>query len=392
MIDFATAQARVLALGDAVAVETVALASAAGRWAAADIVARRTQPACALSSMDGYAVRFADMPGPWQVIGTSAAGAGFTGAVGAGQAVRIFTGAAVPEHADTVLVQEDATRDGAHLTLSGEGPGGRGASIRAAGSDFTVEQVLLAAGARLMPAAIALAAAGGHGTLTVRRRLRIALLATGDELVAAGGPCPDDRLPDANTPMLAAFLGDLPVDIVDLGIVLDDRTALAAAIDRARDVDILVTSGGASVGDYDLVRPALLAAGAVLDFWKVAMRPGKPLMAGRLGNGVVLGLPGNPVSAFVTATLFLRPLVAQLLGARDPLPSRVSAIVAAPLPEVGARTDFVRANWALGKLAPLPSHDSGALLPLANAEALIVRPASSQAVAAGAVVEAILIA
>ena len=314
--------------------------------------------------------------------------------LGRGEAVRIFTGAAVPDGADTVVVQEDAARKGEALTLTSAGPGAIGASIRRAGSDFSEGALLIAAGLRLTPARIALAAAAGHGVLTVHRRLRVALMSTGDELVAAGLPVSDDRLPDANAPMLAALLADLPVDIVELGIVPDRPDALAAALDAARaaDADLIVTSGGASVGDHDLVRPALLAAGAVLDFWRVAMRPGKPVMAGRLRGAVVIGLPGNPVSAFVTATLFVRPLVARLAGAEQPLPHIVVARVAEALPPVGARTDFVRAQWADGALHPLPSHDSGALAYLGNADALIVRTAGSAALERDSHVEAILLA
>lgn len=398
MITPEEAQARILALGEPVAVETVPLLAAANRWAARDVIARRTQPARDLSAMDGYAIRFADLPGPWRVIGESAAGVPFGGHVGTGEAARIFTGAAVPGGADSIIIQEEVAREpapaqagGDTLTQSGEGPPYRGAHVRRAGSDFGNGDRLIAAGESLGPATLALAAMGGYGTLDVHRRIRVAILSTGDELVLPGIATGDDRLPNSNAPMLAAMLGTQPVELIDLGIVPDDRAAMATAFRRAHDCDILVTTGGASVGDHDLVRPVLLDLGATLDFWKVAMRPGKPLMAGTLGQTIVLGLPGNPVSAFVTATLFVLPLVRHLSGARDALPRRIVATCNSPMPAVGPRTDFVRARWEGGALALLPSTDSGVLSSLARADALIVRPAGSVAGPAGQGVEAILL-
>ncbi|MES2289400.1 MAG: gephyrin-like molybdotransferase Glp [Pseudomonadota bacterium] len=392
MIGWEEAQARILALGTPVESETVGLSQAAGRWSTDDITALRTQPARDLSSMDGYAVRFADMPGPWHIIGQSAAGAPFDGSVNESEAVRIFTGAAVPAGADTIVIQEDVTRDDDALTLTGDGPATTGAYVRRAGSDFVQGDSLIAGGAFLSPAALALVTMGGHGVLDVHRRVRVAIVSTGNELVAPGASLDPDQLPDTNAPMLAAMLAPFPVEVVDLGIIPDDRESHAAAFARAADCDILVTSGGASVGDHDLVRPVLLDMGATLDFWKVAMRPGKPLMAGTLGKTIVLGLPGNPVSAFATATLFLLPLVRHLSGARDPLPRRVPARCGAAMPAVGIRTDFIRARWEDGALAPLPSTDSGVLTSLAQADAFIIRPAGAEAIPAGTLVEAILIA
>lgn len=403
MIGWEDARTRVLALAVPVAVETVALADAAGRWSAAPVVALRTQPARDLSSMDGYAIRVADLPGPWRIVAEAAAGLPALTCIGPGEAARVFTGAAMPEGADTVVVQEVVTCAADVLTLTGAGPPHVGASIRRAGSDFTRGTVLIEAGARLTPLAIALAAMGGHADLAVRRRVRVALVSTGNELVAPGsagtgdgtgdgtGAWGHDRLPDSNAPMLRAMLRDLPADVIDLGIIGDDLNALTAAFERARACDILVTSGGASVGDHDLVKPALLAAGGAIDFWRIAMRPGKPLMAGMLADTVVLGLPGNPVSAFVTATLFLRPLIAGLSGACDPLPPAIGVEVDAAMPAVGSRTDFVRACWASGRLSPLPSGDSGALSAALGAEALIVRPAGTAAIGAHTRVEAILL-
>lgn len=379
------AQARVLALGRLGPVETVATRDAIGRWAAADLPALRTQPDRALSSMDGYAIRFSDLPGPWDVIGESAAGRPFGGIVDAGQATRIFTGAALPDGADTVLVQEEAAREGARLSLAGEGPPRPGSSVRRAGLDFTTGEQLLAAGAPITPAAAALLAVGGHGAVPVRRRVRVAIAATGDELVPAGSP-PDAGLPDSNGILLAGLLDFLPVERIDLGILPDDLDALTAAFSEV-DADVLVTTGGASVGDHDLVRPALEAAGARIDFWRIAMRPGKPMMAGCLRDAVVLGLPGNPVSAFVTATLFLLPLVRHLSGAADPLARRRVVPLGAPLPANDRRADHVRAELRDGIAFPANAQDSSMLRTLARADCLILRPPHAPAAVPGDSVE-----
>lgn len=386
MISLAEAQERLFALADPVAVERVPLRDAAGRWTAAPVVALRTQPELPLSAMDGYAIRFADLPGPWRVIGESAAGRPFAGAVGASQAVRIFTGAAVPEGADTILVQEEAARDGDTLTLDGEGPPHLGAHIRPVGLDFTHGENLIEAGARLTPARIALAAIAGHASLPVRRRIRVAIAATGDELRAPGAPLGSGELPESNGAMLAAMLAPLPVELVDLGILPDRSDALTAAF-AAVDADLLVTSGGASVGDHDLVRPALEAAGADIDFWRVAMRPGKPVMAGRMRDTVAIGLPGNPVSAHVTALLFVLPMVAYLSGAADPLPRRRTAILGTALPANGPRADHIRAVHSNGCVVPADRQDSSMLRVLAHSDCLIVRAPHVPAAAPGDSVE-----
>ncbi|GAA0336126.1 molybdopterin molybdotransferase MoeA [Sphingomonas oligophenolica] len=385
------ARARLFALAVPVAAETLPLRDAAGRWAAADIVALRTQPSADLSAMDGYAIRFADLPGPLTLIGESAAGRPFPGTVGAGETVRIFTGAAMPAGADTVLVQEEAAREGDRVTLTGEGPRTLGRNIRRKGLDFSHGDTLVAKGERLTPARIAVAATGGLGALPVNRRLRVAIVATGDELVAPGIALGGDSLPESNGAMLAAMLADLPVEILDLGI-LPDRFDVTVAAFRRVDADILVTTGGASVGDHDLVRPALEAAGGSLDFWRIALRPGKPMMAGRLNQAVVLGLPGNPVSAFVTATLFLRPLIAAMSGALDPLPRFATAILGQDLPANDHREDYLRAETRDGLVFVAGLQDSSMLLTLARADCLIVRPANAPAIMAGDPVEILVIA
>lgn len=392
MISVAEAQARLLALAEPVGMERLPLLAAAGRWAAEAVPALRTQPVADLSAMDGYAIRHTELPGPWRVVGEAAAGGAALPALAPGEAARIFTGAPVPDGADTVMVQEEAARDGDMLRLDGEGPPRVGANIRRAGSDFAAGTSLIAAGERLNPARIGLAALGGHGDIAVRRRVRVAIVSTGDELVEPGSPG-DAGLPNSNGPMLAALLDGWPVEIVDMRIVRDDLDALATAFaELAARADILVTIGGASVGDHDLVKPALAAAGAEIDFWRIAMRPGKPLLAGQIGTTVCLGLPGNPVSAFVTAMLFLLPLVARLGGAADPQPGLRTAILGGELPAGGPRAEYLRARFVDGRIEPILSRDSALLGILASADALIVRAAAAPPLRAGERVDYIAIA
>ena len=393
LLPVAEAQARMLALAALLRVERVDLFSAAGRFAAEDVVARRTQPAADLSAMDGYAIRFAERPGPWTVVGESAAGGAFDRPLAAGEAVRIFTGAPVPQGADTILIQEEAGRDGDRLTMTGEGPPDTGAWIRRRGSDFAEGDRLLVDGAKLGPAAIALAISGGHGDLLVRRRPRIALLSTGNELVPPGTPTPGAMLPSSNATMLATMFAGQPCELGDYGIVRDDLDAIGAAFAAmAESADIIVTTGGASVGDHDLVLPALEKAGAKIDFWRVAMRPGKPVMIGRLGRTVVLGLPGNPVSAFVTASLFLKPLVDHLLGSRHPVPVPQLARLGSAIGTTGNRADYLRGYWHEGSVLPVATQDSAGLAALASAELLIVRDIGAPAAAAGEMVAILPIA
>lgn len=390
LLPVAEAQQRLIALTTDRPVAHVALREAASRWAAEDVPARRTQPASDLSAMDGYAIRFADMPGPWTVIGESAAGRPFQGHVGPGQANRIFTGAALPEGTDTVLVQEEAVRDGDRLMLAGEGPAHQGRNVRRKGLDFTTGDRLIRSGERLTPARIAVAATGGHATLPVRPRVRVAIAATGDELVAPGAGDPA-ALPESNGAMLAAMLADLPVDIIDLGMLPDNLDRLRDAF-AGVDADLLVTTGGASVGDHDLVQPALKAAGGSIDFWRIALRPGKPMMAGRLGKAVVLGLPGNPVSAFVTALLFVKPLIAHLAGAADPFPAPIPAVLGEDLPANGPRIDYLRAAMIDGCVYAAAIQDSSMLLTLARSTCLIIRPPHAPPASAGDSAEILMLA
>ena len=391
LLPITEAQQRLFALSPPVPIEQVPIAAAAGRWAAADVLARRTQPAADLSAMDGYAIRFADLPGPWRVAGESAAGRPLAASLSAGEAARIFTGAALPAGTDTVLIQEEAARDGDQLILAGEGPAYQGRNTRRKGLDFVEGARLVAAGERLTPARLAVAATGGHGTLPVRRRIRVALVATGDELVQPGTPAEGLALPESNRLMLAAMLADLPVELIDLGILPDDLGVLTNTF-AAVQADLLVTTGGASVGDHDLVRPALKAAGAAIDFWRIALRPGKPMMAGRLGKMAVLGLPGNPVSAFVTAMLFVRPLVAHLAGAADPLPPTTRTTLGEVLPANNGRTDYLRGELRDGRAYASTIQDSSMLLTLARSTCLIVRDADAPAASTGDSAEILMIA
>lgn len=384
LLPVAEAQARLLALATPLPVETVPLVEAVGRWAAADVAALRDQPAQALSAMDGYAIRFAERPGPWTVVGESAAGAAFGRPLGLQEAVRIFTGAPVPHGADCVLIQEEATRDGDSLRMTGEGPTRIGGNIRPRAVDFAHADTLVATGEVIDARRVALAAIGGHGTLAVRRFPRVALISTGDELVPPGAPVPGASLPASNAAMLAALLAGQPARVEDRGIIPDDLDAITRAFTAAtQTADIIVTTGGVSVGDRDLVRPALDKAGAALDFWRVAMKPGKPLLAGTLGDAIVLGLPGNPVSAYVTACLFLLPLIARLGGSTAPLPATRPIRLGAALPANGPRQDYLRARIEAGRAFAPDGQDSSHLVALARADGLIVRPPHAPPAAIG---------
>ena len=393
LLPVADALARVLASAPgALGVERLPLARCAGRTLASELTARRTQPPFPASAMDGYAVRAADVaqtPATLDIVGVSAAGHAFGGTVGAGQAARIFTGAPVPDGADTIVIQEDTRIEGERVVvLSGE-PAGR--HIRKAGLDFAVGDALLPRGRRLGPCELALAAAMNHGALDVARRPRVALLATGDELVAPGEEPGPDQIVASNTYAVQAYAEAAGAETIDLGIAGDTFAALEAAIRAARDAkaDVLVTLGGASVGDHDLVQTALAREGMELGFWKIAMRPGKPLMHGRIGDMRILGLPGNPVSAIVCGVLFLVPLIRALSG--DPGAGRdrsEAAILGADLRENDGRQDYLRAALAPGGdglpvATPFGRQDSSMLRVLAQSECLVIRPPRAPAAKAG---------
>jgi len=377
------AQARLLALAPAIPVEWRDAADAAGYFLAEPLLARRDQPAAPLSAMDGYAMRAADLPGPWKLVGESAAGNPFAGMVGAGEAVQISTGAVVPPGADMVLVKEDTGVDGRTLNLCGTPPDPTGRHIRPRGMDFADGDAILPAGWRIEAAAIGLALAAGHERLPVRRAIRLTVIDGGDELAAPGTVPGLHQIPASNGPMLAALATRLPVVATRIGPVPDRLDALIAAFEAARDADVIVTSGGASVGDHDLIRPALAAMGVEIDFWRVGIKPGKPLLVARRGAQVILGLPGNPASAWVTGFLFLLPLLRTALGAAAPLPRTIPIPLATPMPKGGGRMEFLRAHWDGARVALDPLQDSGALSPLARSNALIVRAAGADPAPAG---------
>lgn len=388
MISVVEAQAKLLALASPLPAQDTPVTEAAGRYLAVAVAAKRTQPSANLSAMDGYAVRSSEWPGPWQIVGESAAGRPYANSLAAGQAVRIFTGAYVPDGADCILIQEDAKRAGNIVMAQDVAPIDAGRFVRRAGADFRSGDNVLPKGTLLRAGQLALAVAAGHGSVSVGGVPRIRIMASGDELVAPGVPCGNGQIPSSNSVMLQAMLSDLPCAIVDHGIVPDNIQALEKCFGQmAQDTDILVTTGGVSVGDHDLVRPALHNVGATCDFWKVVMRPGKPIMAGTLGNAIVIGLPGNPASAFVTGLLFLLPLVRHLAGCTQPLPKIQEAITATDLAAVGERASFARAYVENGIIAPYPEQDSGLIHPLAACNALLMQEADCPSRPAGTLVK-----
>ena len=383
------ALARVLADAVPLPAEPVPVADAWRRVLAADLAARRSQPPAAVSAMDGYAVRGADISAAGarlKVVGEVAAGHPFARTLAPGEAARIFTGGVLPPGADTVMVQEDATRDGDAVSFARPIPQGK--NVRAAGLDFSAGEVLLARGRRLSARDLALAAAMNHAELPVARRPKVALLATGDELVRPGTEPGPGQIVYSNGFALTALMREEGADVIDLGIAPDRLDDTVAAVRRARELsaDVLVTTGGASVGDHDLIRPALSAEGMAMSFWKVALRPGKPLMHGRLDRLQVLGLPGNPVSSFVCALLFLTPLLRLLQGRTDLEPAFESAVLGCELRANDERADYLRATLVRpdGNLVaiPFPIQDSSMITPLAKADCLVVRPPHAPAAAA----------
>jgi molybdopterin molybdotransferase len=392
LIPVEEALARVLDGVEPTAPETVSLWAARGRVLAQPLAALLTQPPFDASAMDGYAVRAADVasvPATLTVIGAAAAGHPFAGRVGSGEAVRISTGAPVPAGADAIVIQENASRDGDRVVVQGcrVEPG----HIRARGIDFRAGDRLLLPGRTLGPRELSLAAAMGHAEAVVRRRPRVAILVTGDELVEPGGRPGPGQIVASNHLGVAALAETAGAEVALLGIARDQPEDLDAHLARAQDADILVTIGGASVGDHDLVGAVLKGRGMTLAFWKIAMAPGKPLMYGRLGGSRVLGLPGNPVSALVCARLFLVPLTHGMLGRPAEHERPVEARLAVALEANDARQRYLRAvsrPWADGSrlVTPVRSQDSSLLSPLAEADCLLVRPPHAPAAAPGAAV------
>lgn len=376
--------------------EETPISECLGRVLAENLKSRRTQPPFDASAMDGYAVRSADfadakLPVELKLIGQSAAGHAFDGAIGPGETVRIFTGAIVPEGADAILIQENAEADGKTVTAKESVESGR--YIRKKGLDFSKGDELIDAGTQLRARHVSLAAAMNYGTINVIRRPHVGVLATGDELVPPGNEPGPGQIISSNNVGLRAVVTRLGGYAVDLGIAPDDEEALINSVAMARDtgLDVLVTLGGASVGDHDLVLGALEKLGMKLDFWRIAMRPGKPLMFGDLDGMRVLGLPGNPVSAMVCSEIFLRPLIRAMLG----LPTErnfETAILESALPENDQRQDYLRAEITGAKdgqtiVRPFSRQDSSMLAALARADCLIVREPFAAAAGAGETVK-----
>ena len=390
LMPVAEALQRVLADASALPAETVALDAALGRVLSEDLNALRTQPPDPVSAMDGYAVRAADVtqaPVKLTLIGEVAAGHPFDGEVKAGQAARIFTGGVMPAGADTVVIQELTTRDGDTVTIQKATAKGR--NVRDRGIDFTQGQPLLRKGRRLTDRDLMLAAAMNYPALHAHRRPKVAVIGTGDELVAPGSAPKPGEIVYSNGFALIAMARSEGAEVSDFGIAPDRIEDIAAAVRRARDwgADILLTSGGASVGEHDLVQRALASEGLALSFWRVALRPGRPMMHGRLGGMQVLGVPGNPVSSYVCAFLFLVPLIRQLCGRDDveriPEPARLGC----DLPANDERADYMRATLSRGPdgpiATPLPAQDSSLMAPLAKADCLLIREPNAPAASSG---------
>ena len=390
LMSVADALQRVLADARPLPAETVALDEALGRVLTEDIVALRTQPPAALSAMDGYAVRASDIaqvPVALKVIGEVAAGHPFAGKVGPGEAARIFTGGVMPTGSDTVVIQELTSRDADSVTIQKATAPGR--NVRAEGIDFARDEKLLRKGHRLTDRDLMLAAAMNHPRLKVHRRPKVAVLGTGDELVPPGSTPREGEIVFSNGFALAALARLNGAEVHELGIVRDRVEDIATAVRRASDLnaDILVTSGGASVGEHDLVQRALAAEGLELSFWRVALRPGRPMMHGRLEGMQVLGVPGNPVSSYVCAFLFLVPLIRTLAGRKDIAHPPENARLGSDLPANDERADYLRATLQHGPngpvVTPLPVQDSSLMAPLAKADCLLIREPYAPAAPAG---------
>jgi molybdopterin molybdotransferase len=391
LLPVAEALAHVIEGAAPLAAETVPLGEAEGRVLAADLVARRTQPPDDVSAMDGYAVKAADVataPARLRLIGEVAAGRPLDVVLQAGEAARIFTGGVLPQGSDTIVIQENTAREGDSVIVNE--PASHGKNVRVAGLDFKQGHVGLRKGRRLTGRDVALAAAMNHARVQVVRRPKIAIAATGDELVPPGSEPKPGQIVYSNVFALAALARREGAEVIDLGILPDRLDDTIAGVRRARaaGADVLLTTGGASVGDYDLVQPALAAEGLALSFWKIAMRPGKPLFSGRLGAMRVLGLPGNPVSSYVCSVLFLVPLIRKLSGRSDVEQALGTGVLGRALKANDERQDYLRATLSRrddGTLVatPFPQQDSSMLVPLAAADCLVLRLPHAPAAAAG---------
>jgi len=379
--------------------ETITIAEAGGRVLAQDLQAKRTQPPFAASAMDGYAVRAQDIatiPCTLTLVGESAAGHGYSGSIGAGDCVRIFTGAPLPQGSDTIVIQENVTAKNDRVTINQGADKGR--YVRPAGLDFAEGDVLLRQGDMLNSSRLSLAAAMNHAAVPVQKKPVVAVIATGDELRVPGSDPSPDQIIASNTYGVCKIISDAGGEAIDLGIASDTMTSLNDKFDQADDVDIVITLGGASVGDHDLVRQALMDRGVSLDFWKIAMRPGKPLMFGSLETKAksqrYIGLPGNPVSSLVCALLFVRPLIAAHLGLPTETP-RQNAILGDTIAPNDEREEYMRGTCHLedGTLVatPFSAQDSSMISVIAKANCLIVRPAHAPEMPKGSACSIVLL-
>ena len=394
MISVNDARSRILAGLRPMPAEIVALASTWNRVTAEPVVARLTQPPSDVSAIDGYALRAVDggLGASLRVIGAAPAGHPFAGTVGAGETVRLFTGSVVPAGADGILLQEDAVREGETVVVKEAVPAGR--HIRRAGQDFALGDTVIPNGRRITARDVGLAAAANHPWLSVHRKPRVAILATGDEIAMPGEPIPPGGIVSSNSHALAALVRAMGGDPTVLPVAKDTTEAIAAAADQVAGFDLLVTTGGASVGDHDLVISGLQTRGLVVNFWQIAMRPGKPLLFGQMGAVPVLGLPGNPVSAMVCAALFLLPALAVMQGLPAAPPPTVTAILGAAVRANDHRADHLRATVSHDEqgrmvVTPFPVQDSAMLRRLALADALVLRAPGAPALPAGAEVTVI---
>lgn len=392
------AKNRICAAMSLLPVEQIPLTSAVGRVLAADVVSRRAQPPFAVSAMDGYAVRARDLdilPKQLTVVGEVPAGKNFERPILLGEAVRIFTGARIPDGADTIIIQENTVVEGNYVTVQ-EGEVEFGQFIRPAGLDFSRGDKLLKAPKRLTARDIGLAASMNIPWLKVRKKPNISLLATGDEIVMPGDPCEENQIVSSNVLGLHALINKHGGHPIDLGIASDDEESLLSLAKGALSSDLLITTGGASVGDYDLVQQGLTNIGLKVDFWKIAMRPGKPLIFGNIGNIPLLGLPGNPVSSMVCAIVFLLPALAAMQDLKLTSQSRKSASLGAALPANDEREDYLRATLLEDKnggltATPFPKQDSSVFSGMSAADCLVIRPPFSPAANQGEQVSIIIL-
>ena len=395
MLSVEDARARILAAIEPLPAEVVSVERALGRVLATDVTARVTQPPRDVSAMDGYAVRAPDVaaaPARLRVIGEIPAGGDFGRAIGPGEAVRIFTGAPLPEGADTIVIQENTARDGDQVTVQQAEPAGRW--VRPAGLDFRAGSVGLRAGRRLTARDVGLAAAMNRPWLSVRRKPRVAVLATGNEVVLPGEELDGSQIVSSNGYALSAFIEACGGEPLHLGVAPDTTDGLRQMLSGAAQADLLLTSGGVSVGEHDLVQTVLREMGAELGFWKIAMRPGKPLMLAALHGTPVVGLPGNPVSGLVCSVLFVRPAIDRMLGREAPAEPRLPALAGRELGENGPRRDYMRCSLtrdgAGNRVAtPFDKQDSSMLSRLAEADGLLVRAPHAVALPAGSPVEVV---